>query len=83
MERAMLGVSLRDKINNDEIRRRTRVPDIAQRVAKLNWNRWTLGFQGVGMATPHRSVESTNPHLARVVDYGLNSFSLWEAPVGR
>ncbi|CAH2240995.1 jg19747 [Pararge aegeria aegeria] len=37
VERAMLGVSLLDKIRNVEIRRRTRVTDIAQRVAKLNW----------------------------------------------
>ncbi|CAH2244007.1 jg2517 [Pararge aegeria aegeria] len=35
--RAMLGVSLRDQIRNEEIRRRTRVTDIAQRVAKLKW----------------------------------------------
>ncbi|CAH2243649.1 jg26124 [Pararge aegeria aegeria] len=33
----MLGVSLRDQIRNEEIRRRTRVTDIAQRVAKLKW----------------------------------------------
>ncbi|CAH2251142.1 jg11821 [Pararge aegeria aegeria] len=37
MERAMLGVSLRDQIRNEEIRRITRVTDIAQRVAKLKW----------------------------------------------
>ncbi|XP_052737833.1 putative uncharacterized transposon-derived protein F52C9.6 isoform X1 [Bicyclus anynana] len=37
MERAMLGVSLRDRIRNEEIRRRTKVTDIAQRVAKLKW----------------------------------------------
>ncbi|CAH2254211.1 jg14379 [Pararge aegeria aegeria] len=37
MERAMLGVSLRDQIKNEEIRRRTGVTDIAQRVAKLKW----------------------------------------------
>ncbi|CAH2255372.1 jg15419 [Pararge aegeria aegeria] len=37
MERAMLGVSLRDQIRNEEIRRRTRVTDKAQRVAKLKW----------------------------------------------
>ncbi|CAH2223312.1 jg21319 [Pararge aegeria aegeria] len=37
MERAMLGVSLRDQIRNYEIRRRTRVTDIAQRVGKLKW----------------------------------------------
>ncbi|CAH2217935.1 jg27096 [Pararge aegeria aegeria] len=40
MERAMLGVSLRDQIRNGEIRRRTRVTEIAQRVAKLKWQ-WT------------------------------------------
>ncbi|CAH2267737.1 jg4344 [Pararge aegeria aegeria] len=37
MERAMLGVSLRDQIRVEEIRRRTRVTDIVQRVAKLKW----------------------------------------------
>ncbi|CAH2267525.1 jg22613 [Pararge aegeria aegeria] len=37
MKRAMLGVSLRDRIRNVEFRRRTRVTDIAQRVAKLKW----------------------------------------------
>ncbi|CAH2243962.1 jg16802 [Pararge aegeria aegeria] len=37
VERAMLEVSLRDQIRNEEIRRRTRVTDIAQRVAKLKW----------------------------------------------
>ncbi|CAH2239741.1 jg12161 [Pararge aegeria aegeria] len=37
MERAVLGVSLRDRIRNVEIRRRTIVTDIAQRVAKLKW----------------------------------------------
>ncbi|CAH2230469.1 jg23194 [Pararge aegeria aegeria] len=37
MERSTLGVSLRDQIRNEEIRRRTRVADIGQRVAKLKW----------------------------------------------
>ncbi|CAH2217009.1 jg4990 [Pararge aegeria aegeria] len=37
MERAMLRVSLRNRIRNVEIRRRTTVTDIAQRVAKLKW----------------------------------------------
>ena len=37
MERAMLGVSLRDRIRNEEIRRRTKVADIAQRISKLKW----------------------------------------------
>jgi hypothetical protein len=39
MERAMLGISLRDHIPNVEIRRRTRVTDIALKVATLKW-RW-------------------------------------------
>ncbi|CAH2234458.1 jg17760 [Pararge aegeria aegeria] len=38
MERAMLGVPLCDQIRNEEIRRRTTVTDIAQRVAKLKWH---------------------------------------------
>ncbi|CAG9565546.1 unnamed protein product [Danaus chrysippus] len=37
MERAMLGVSLRDQIRNEEIRRRTGVTDIARRIAVLKW----------------------------------------------
>ncbi|CAH2208231.1 jg27972 [Pararge aegeria aegeria] len=37
MERAIVGVSLRDKIRNVEIRRRTRVTDIAQRIDLLKW----------------------------------------------
>ncbi|CAH2216950.1 jg22327 [Pararge aegeria aegeria] len=60
MERAMLGVSLRDRIRNEEIRSRTRVTDIAQRVeAEVAMGRahnsekgWTLGSQGAGMAAP-------------------------------
>ncbi|CAH2260594.1 jg18274 [Pararge aegeria aegeria] len=53
MERAMLGVSLRDQIRNEEIRRRTRITDIAQGVAKLKWQlaghiaRTTDGDDGV------------------------------------
>ncbi|CAH2242647.1 jg8469 [Pararge aegeria aegeria] len=39
LERVLLGESLRDHIRNEEIRRRTKVTDIAQRVAKLKW-RW-------------------------------------------
>ena len=33
----MLGVSLRDRLRNEEIRRRTKVTDIAQRISKLKW----------------------------------------------
>ncbi|RVE40206.1 hypothetical protein evm_015144 [Chilo suppressalis] len=37
MERAMLRVSLRDRIRNEEIRKRTKVTDIAHRIANLKW----------------------------------------------
>ena len=37
MERAMLGISLRDRLRNEEIRRRTKVTDIALRISKLKW----------------------------------------------
>jgi hypothetical protein len=37
MERAILGVSLRDRIRNDEIRKRTMVTDIARRTADFKW----------------------------------------------
>ncbi|CAH2267403.1 jg27585 [Pararge aegeria aegeria] len=37
IERAILGVSLWDRICNNEIRRRTKVTDIDQRISKLKW----------------------------------------------
>ncbi|CAH2266249.1 jg17817 [Pararge aegeria aegeria] len=37
MDRVMLGVYLRDQIRNEEVRRRARATDIAQRVPKLKW----------------------------------------------
>jgi hypothetical protein len=37
MERAMLNISLRDKIPNTEIRRRTKVTDIMEKIATLRW----------------------------------------------
>ena len=53
MERAMLNISLRDKIRNVEIRRRTKVNDVMEEIAANKWrwaghvarqdsNRWTL-----------------------------------------
>jgi hypothetical protein len=37
MERAMLGVSLRDRIRNQVIRQRVKVTDIAHRISMLKW----------------------------------------------
>jgi hypothetical protein len=37
MERAMLGVSLRDRIRNQVSRQRTKVTDIAHRISMLMW----------------------------------------------
>jgi hypothetical protein len=37
MERSMLGISLRDRFRNEEIRMRTRVDDVAQRLATAKW----------------------------------------------
>ncbi|KAI8440552.1 hypothetical protein MSG28_001794 [Choristoneura fumiferana] len=37
MERAMLGVSLKDRIRNEVIRQRTKVIDIAHRISTLKW----------------------------------------------
>jgi hypothetical protein len=39
--RAMLGVSLRDRIRNQVIRQRTKVTDIAQRISMLKWQ-WAV-----------------------------------------
>jgi hypothetical protein len=39
MKRAMLAVSLRDRIRNQVIRQRTKVTDIAHRISMLKW-RW-------------------------------------------
>jgi len=38
MERSMLGISLRDRIHNNEITRRTGVVDAVERIATLKWN---------------------------------------------
>ena len=38
MERSMLDLTLRDRIRNEEIRRRTGVEDVIVRIAKLKWN---------------------------------------------
>lgn len=38
MERSMLGLSLRDRVQNKEVRRRSGVTDAIARIAKLKWN---------------------------------------------
>lgn len=37
IEITMLGMSLKDKITNEDIRKRTRVTDIIQRISDLKW----------------------------------------------
>jgi hypothetical protein len=37
MERAMLGVSLRDRIRNQVIRQRTKFTEVAHRISMLKW----------------------------------------------
>ena len=38
MERSMLGVSLRDHIRNEDLRKRTGVTDVVKQIRKLKWN---------------------------------------------
>ena len=38
MERSMLGVSLQDHIRNKDLRRRTGVTDVVEKIRKLKWN---------------------------------------------
>lgn len=38
MERAMMGISLRDHIRNEDIRRQTRITDIVERIANSKWS---------------------------------------------
>ncbi|CAH2261471.1 jg20131 [Pararge aegeria aegeria] len=77
-----LGVSLRDQIRNEEIRRRTRVTDIAQRVANLEWKwaghkvRRTAGLDWTGLVGPQRvgqtdeSLGAARDKRPRIVDFG-------------
>ncbi|CAH2242308.1 jg25222 [Pararge aegeria aegeria] len=54
MERAMLGVSLRDQNQSNQCSSASRKAVVEMGGAHSSENRWTLGFQGAGMATPHR-----------------------------
>lgn len=38
MERSMIGVSLRDRVRNEDLRARTGVTDVIYQIAKLKWN---------------------------------------------
>ena len=37
IERVMLGVSLRGRIRNEDFHKRTKVTEVARRIAKLKW----------------------------------------------
>ncbi|KAJ8733714.1 hypothetical protein PYW07_014265 [Mythimna separata] len=54
MERAMLGVTLRDHIRNEDIRKRTKVTNIARRIAKLKWQ-WAA--EGSRVAATYRKTQ--------------------------
>ncbi|CAH2239297.1 jg6872 [Pararge aegeria aegeria] len=82
----MLGVSLRDQIRNEEIRRRTRATDIAQRDAKLKWQwaghiarrtdgRWCLKVLEWRPRTGKRSVG--RPPTRWTDDFRRVAGSLW------
>ncbi|VVC89536.1 unnamed protein product [Leptidea sinapis] len=91
MERAMLGVSLRDRIRNEEIRRRTKVTGIVQMIAKLKWQwaghivRRTDGRWGKHGATERRylthrwaaAIESKGEGLAVSLDIGKAFDRVW------
>ncbi|CAH2235985.1 jg2059 [Pararge aegeria aegeria] len=62
----MLRVSLLDQIRNEEIRRRTRATDIAQRVAKLKWQ-WA-GQPRTGKRSVGRPPTRWTDDIKRVAD---------------
>ncbi|CAH2211279.1 jg16934 [Pararge aegeria aegeria] len=69
IERAMFRVYLRDQIRNVEIRRSTRVTDIAQRVRR-NDGRWG---PKAGMSAPHWKAQRwSTPKMDRRLDAGSN-----------
>lgn len=38
MKSSMLGLTITDRVGNDELRRRTGVIDVIERIARLKWN---------------------------------------------
>ncbi|CAH2208005.1 jg9012 [Pararge aegeria aegeria] len=65
MEKAMLRKgSLSDQIRNEEIRRRTRVTDLAQRVAKLKL-KWAGQIEPIDIGVPR--CLNGDPHSKRSV----------------
>lgn len=59
MEMAMLGINLKDRVGNIEIRRRTKITDVMARIASLKW-RWAGHVAGRHEAEKDRSVETTD-----------------------
>ena len=52
MERRMLGISLRDRIRNEDIRRRTNIIDIAPKIANLSFLHQVKRESGQGRRKP-------------------------------
>ena len=59
IEKAILGISLRDEIQNNEIKRRTEVTDVVRRITKLKLS-WTRHQRDV-----IRRIEKTNNILTK------------------
>lgn len=62
---AMFGVSLRDRISNEEILKKTRVTDIAKIIANLKWQ-W-VGYAQGGLTTWQRYGNPLDATRARPV----------------
>jgi hypothetical protein len=60
MERAMLGISLRDRVLNEDIRARTKVKDVAEVVLGLKWRAM---WQGMMMTNGPNAFFAGDPEL--------------------
>lgn len=86
MERAMLGISLRDRIRNEVIREKTKVTDVVHRFATLKWrwaghvarshaDRWSLRLLNWRPRTTNRS--TGRPPLRWRDDIKMHAGATW------
>lgn len=64
MERAMLGISLRDKVRNEDIRRRSKVEDIAQAILSTKWS-WAGHVARLSEERWPKSILTWRPRLSK------------------